>query len=292
MKKSTPTRSELVQAASRPRPRKRGDMMVEEIKRWMAERQVKVGDRLPKEAELQALFGLSKGSTREALKSLEVQGLVTLKSGPDGGATVTEVPFPRTFQFVQNHLFFKGVDTATIYGVRRLIEPELAASVAEDVEDATLQRLEANIELCAPVPTSVEQSSRLQAADLYFHDIIAEAAPNAMLQFNCKCINEMLRTIVFRAGSTAMRKHGLELHHANLSAHQGILAAMRKRDPARVRKLMLTHIVQVEELVARMQGVWESRLVMDSELESPIAFPRLRRAAEEALDTQKKSKHS
>jgi len=292
MKKGSQARVDSVQAASRRRPRKRGDMMVEEIKRWMVERQVKAGDKLSKEAELQALFGLSKGSTREALKSLEVQGLVTLKSGPDGGATVTQVPFLRTFQFVQNHLFFKGFDTQTIYAVRRLIEPELAASVAEDVDDATLQRLEANVELCAPLPTSVEQSSRQHAADLYFHDIIAEAAPNALLQFNCQCINEMLRSmIVFKAGAAAMRKHGQELHHANLSAHQAILAAMKKRDSERVRRLMLAHIVEAEELIGRMQGVWERRLVMDSELETPIPFPGLRRAAA-ALGPQRKRKDS
>jgi DNA-binding FadR family transcriptional regulator len=291
MKKINRAGVDSVRAAPQRRLRKRGDMMVEEIKRWMVERQAKVGDKLPKEAELQALFGLSKGSTREALKSLEVQGLVTLKSGPDGGATVTQVPFLRTFQFVQNHLFFQDVDTATIYAVRRLLEPELAANVAEHVDDATLQRLEANIELCAPLPISPEQSSRQQTADLYFHDVIAEAAPNALLQFNCKCINEMLRSmVVYKA--RAMRKHGQELHHANLAAHRAILAAMKKRDPERVRKLMLSHIVEVEELVGRMQGVWERRLVMDSELESPIAFPGVRQATNAEPDAQKKRKQS
>ena len=65
---------------------------------------------------------------------------------------------------------------------------------------------------------------------------------------------------------------------------------MKKREPERMRKLMLAHIVGVEELVARMQGVWERRLVLDSELESPIAFPGARRAATAALDSQKKRK--
>jgi len=65
--------------------------MVEDIKRWIAERRLGPGDKLPKEDELQALFGVSKGTAREALKSLEVQGLVTLKTGPAGGATIGEV---------------------------------------------------------------------------------------------------------------------------------------------------------------------------------------------------------
>ena len=77
---------------------KRGDLMVEEIKRWIAERRLAPGDRLPKEDELQTLFGVSKGTAREALKSLEVQGLVTVSTGPAGGATIGEVPLERAFQ--------------------------------------------------------------------------------------------------------------------------------------------------------------------------------------------------
>jgi len=280
MSKSKQARSRPVPAAASPRRRKRSDLMVDEIKRWLALRQVKPGDRLPQEAPLRALFGLSKGSTREALKSLELQGLVTLKSGPDGGATVTEAPFSRTFQFVQNHLFFQGIDVATIYGVRRLLEPELAASATADVETDTLKRLEASIELCAPAPTNIEQSSRQQAEDLHFHDIIAEAAPNALLRFNCRCINEMLRyMIVFKGSKDAARKLGQELRRSNLEAHRGILAAMKKHDPGRVRKLMLVHIIEAEDLVKRMYGVWERRLLSDSDLEAPIPFPGVRRPA-------------
>src|SRR3954454_11311394 len=104
---------------------KRGDLMVEEIKRWIAERRLGPGDKLPKEDELQKLFGVSKGTTREALKSLEVQGLVTVSTGPDGGATISAVPFDRVFQLVQHYLFFREVNVAQIYAVRRLLEPEL-----------------------------------------------------------------------------------------------------------------------------------------------------------------------
>src|ERR1700682_6818159 len=89
---------------------KRGDLVVEEIKRWIAERRLGPGDKLPKEDELQTLFGVSKGTAREALKSLEVQGLVTVSTGPGGGATIGAVPFDRAFQLVQNYLFFRQID--------------------------------------------------------------------------------------------------------------------------------------------------------------------------------------
>src|SRR5260370_14024703 len=49
------------------------------------------------------------GTIREALKSLEVQGLITISTGPSGGGTVVEVPLDRTLQFMQNYLFFQEV---------------------------------------------------------------------------------------------------------------------------------------------------------------------------------------
>jgi DNA-binding FadR family transcriptional regulator len=47
-------------------------MVMQEIKRWIAERRLRPGDKLPEEAALHELFGVSKGTAREALKSLEV----------------------------------------------------------------------------------------------------------------------------------------------------------------------------------------------------------------------------
>src|SRR5215468_6178045 len=106
---------------------KRGDAVVDEIKRWIGERRLAPGDKLPKENELQTLFGVSKGTAREALKSLEVQGLVKVSTGPAGGATIGEVPLERTLQLLQNYLFFRELSVTQIYAVRRLLEPELAA---------------------------------------------------------------------------------------------------------------------------------------------------------------------
>src|SRR5215470_10814191 len=135
--------------ASHLRSPKRGDLMVEEIKRWIAERRLGPGDKLPKEEELQALFGVSKGTTREALKSLEVQGLVTMTTGPAGGATIGEVPLERTFQLVQNYLFFRDLDVAQIYAVRRVLEPELAAGAVPHLTEEHFAALEQSFTSCA-----------------------------------------------------------------------------------------------------------------------------------------------
>src|SRR5436853_1093 len=77
---------------------KRPDLVAQEIKRLITEKNLSPGDRLPRESELQAQFQVSKGTIREALKSLEVQGLITISTGPShfrGPAPAWRAPRPR-----------------------------------------------------------------------------------------------------------------------------------------------------------------------------------------------------
>jgi GntR family transcriptional repressor for pyruvate dehydrogenase complex len=140
------------------RAQKCGDVVVEEIKRWIGERRLIPGDKLPKETALQELFGVSKGTAREALKSLEVQGLITVNTGPAGGATISEVPLERTFQLVQNYLFFRDLNVAQIYAIRRMLEPDLAAGAVAHLTGTDFEALEHSIHTCAPAPAMLKRA--------------------------------------------------------------------------------------------------------------------------------------
>jgi DNA-binding FadR family transcriptional regulator len=253
---------------------KRGDLVVEEIKRWITERQLKPGDRLPKEDELQALFGVSKGTAREALKSLEVQGLVTVTTGPAGGATINEVPLQRAIQLVQNYLFFRNIDVGQIYAVRRLLEPELAAGAVPHLKQEHFVALEQSVATCAPQPANRAQALAQRQEDLHFHDILASANPNQLLRFVCQVINHLLRNGVVmsdRASHPAAQKLG----DTNVAAHKRLLAAARRGDVQEVRKLMSEHIDEAERHVRKLDAEVRQRFVLDSELRSRIA-PRFK----------------
>jgi GntR family transcriptional regulator, transcriptional repressor for pyruvate dehydrogenase complex len=261
------------------RASKRGDLVVEEIKRWIAERRLAPGDKLPKETELQALFGVSKGTAREALKSLEVQGLITLTTGPAGGATIGEVPLGRAFQLVQNYLFFRTLDVGQIYAVRRLLEPELAAGAVPHLTMEHFAALEQSITTCAPQPANKAQALAQRQEDLHFHDILASANPNQLLRFMCQVINHLLRLGV-AMGDHASHPAAQKLGDTNVAAHKRLLAAARRRDAKRVRKLMTEHIDEAERHVRKLAAVVRQRFVLDSELRSPIP-PRFKLAKKE-----------
>jgi GntR family transcriptional repressor for pyruvate dehydrogenase complex len=260
-----------MQATPKFRAQKRGDMVVEEIKRWIGERRLTPGDKLPKEAALQELFGVSKGTAREALKSLEVQGLVTVSTGPAGGATISEVPLERTFQLVQNYLFFRDLNVAQIYAIRRILEPELAAGAVAHLADADFEALEHSIHTCAPVPADDAHARAQRREDLHFHDVLAGANPNALLRFMCELINHLLRYLV-TLGDQAAHPAYQRLGDANVAAHRRLLEAARRRDANEVRRLMVDHIDEAGSLAAELDAAVRQRFVSDADLRARIVL--------------------
>jgi DNA-binding FadR family transcriptional regulator len=244
---------------------KRTDLLVDAIKRWIVEGELAPGAALPNEAELQKIFAMSKGTVREALKALEVQGLVSIRTGPKGGATLTAVPFERTFQLLANHWFFQPVDLDQIYALRRLLEPELAAVTAVGLTDAVLGRLEANLAAAHDMTLPAEVRG---AADLGFHDILAEACPNVLLGLQCRILNETLRRQV---GVAAALEELEALNHANIAAHEGLMAAFRARDAEAARRRMAEHIAEAEEHVRRLGAAYRRALVLDHDAQVRLA---------------------
>lgn len=255
---------------------KRSDLVAEEIKRLMTSKNLVPGDRLPQETELQEMFNVSKGTVREALKSLEVQGLIKVSTGPGGGGMAVEVPLDRAFQLLQNYLFFKEVSIEDIYQVRCLLEPELAASAVPHLGDAEFAALERNIQVCNP---ALEHNGDLLAQrqeDLTFHDILASASPNPFLRFVCEMINQMLRQLtVF--DNKMQPKEQQKFGSVNVEFHRKLLEAARARDVEQVRECMREHMADAKASVTRLQGRLHGRLILDSEMSRSAVAARTRR---------------
>ena len=263
-------------AALSIKPLKRSDLVAQEIKRLITEKNLSPGDRLPRESELQTQFQVSKGTIREALKSLEVQGLVSISTGPTGGGTIVEVPLDRTLQFMQNYLFFQEVTIDSIYGVRQLLEPELAAGAVPHLTEADFQALEHSIACCDPNQSDTDLVAQ-RREDVNFHDILAAANPNPFLRFNCELINEMIRQLIVFGNRTPQSEHrrfGAE----NVAFHRDILDAARARDAEKVRRLMQEHMQSAASSVKRMKGRLQGRLILDAD-SLRRAAPRPRTAA-------------
>lgn len=245
---------------------KQAARVAEQVKRWITDQALRPGDRLPKEAELQALFAVSKGTMREALALLAGEGLVDVRTGPKGGATIREVSFDRAFRLLQNFLYFHGPTAEDLYAVRLLIEPEIAAGAVKFLTADQLTAMEQTLDCCAPL-------LRQRQEDLHFHDILADAHPNPLLRFAAQFINRSLRELVVIEGREAQyRRFG----DANVAAHRAILEAARRKQSERVRTLMREHLEEANAYVRKLDATMQSRLILESDLsaETPLAAPR------------------
>ncbi len=229
----------------------------------ITEKNLSPGDRLPRETELQAQFEVSKGTIREALKSLEVQGLLKVSTGPSGGGTIIEVTLDRTLQLLQNYLFFKDVTIEDIYAARRLLEPELAAGAVPFLTENDFDALERSIACCDPTSSHEDLLSQ-RREDVNFHDILAAANPNPFLRFTCELINEMIRQLIVFGNRTPQTEHR-RFGEANADIHRQITAAARERNAEKVRELMVKHMADASSHVKRMKGKLQGRLILDAD---------------------------
>jgi GntR family transcriptional repressor for pyruvate dehydrogenase complex len=241
--------------------RKLSDQVAAQIKEWLMTARLRPGDRLPQERDLMARFGVGKGTIREALKALEVQGLVRVATGPGGGAVISEVHYKTAAALLGNYFYFQGLDTDAIYEIRRLIEPEMAASVVGHLTAKDFVRLEQLIERCSGEPEEVEDRRRQRLDELEFHNVLARRCPNPLLSFQCRFINKLLAdVVVIRQMYVPKQKR---ISQENHEAHFELLAAYRKSDRDAVRQIMAQHMEQCSGHVAHLKAVVEARFLTE-----------------------------
>ncbi|SEG88177.1 FadR/GntR family transcriptional regulator [Marinobacterium lutimaris] len=237
---------------SAPKRVKRADQIVESVKRWVAINGKQPGDRLPNERELMEQFDCSKGTVREALKSLEVQGLVSIRTGPNGGATLERVPYEKASELLRNFLHFEQPSGPEIYALRTLIEPEIAALATPKLNTEDLAQLESLVKRCESAPQTFEERIEQRIAELEFHVLLAQRCDNAMLAFIGRFVNDMIRDLVIFKKSALPEQH--EFSCANLKYHQQLLQAFHDRDASRARALMLEHMQSAEQFNRELEG--------------------------------------
>jgi len=240
---------------------KLSDIAAEEVKRWIMAARLSAGDRLPPERELMERLGVSKGTVREALKSLEVQGVITISAGANGGASVAEVGYERTAELLGNYFFFQQLDAQKIYEFRCLAEPKMAALAVGHLTEEHFRRLERSIHACSHEPEKPEARRLQRIEELNFHSILAEACPNPLLSFTCRFINKLLADlVVFKKMYQLKQKRIAQTNH---TAHLKLLEAYRQGDVNAVRDLMHAHMLECADHIVELEAVVESRFLND-----------------------------
>lgn len=235
-----------------PVRRRREESIGEQIKEMIVERDLRPGDRLPAERELMELFQASKGSVREALSALRSQGLIRTRTGPGGGVFLAEMDAQRAMALMSSYFLFRTPGITDIYAVRRLLEPELAASLAGQLSKADFVRLERTMRLYDAPPRTAEEEYAQRLAELDFHSVLAELCPNPALGLFCSFLQKLLREMtVCRRIYDAPHP---ELRDTALHYQLRLMRALRAGDAEAARQIMTNHMEAAEAYMLRMEA--------------------------------------
>lgn len=144
---------------------------------------------LPNERELGDTTGLSRGSVREALRMLEVEGLLSVKAGRNGGSTI-RLPGSDGVSRVLG-AFARGQRIAfdAVLEAREALEPALAALAALHRTDSDLAAIGA---ASAELAVAGIDNARFIAANSQWHWAVARASHNRLLVAMVDAIGDLL----------------------------------------------------------------------------------------------------
>ena len=218
---------------ARLRPRKTATLLAQQILSEITDQGLKPGTSLLAERDMLQYYGVARGTLREALRFLEMQGVLTIKPGPAGGPTVNGVE-PRSFaSAIALLLQLSNAHFTTILEARQLLEPSLAALSAERATDAEIGALGESIEAMA---RSLDDHDAFLIENRAFHDLVADASGNELFSLLVRSLEWIMDASVLGVVYDKKRRNGI------LTAHRAIYASIAARDPAKAQEAMIAHM--------------------------------------------------
>jgi GntR family transcriptional repressor for pyruvate dehydrogenase complex len=220
--------------------------IVNQIRKAIFNGDLKPGDKLPSDKELMDNFGVSKGSLREALNSLEVLGLLEIRKGALGGAFVTEVDTDKAKEGFSNFFVFRDLSLKNLFDVRLILESYVAECAASIITDDDLKRLE---RILQETRDALKNDLPLDygGREVSFHLIIANATQNPLLVF----LLDYVETLLLDAKE--ILNPGRNFSKRVLEAHNRIYKALAARDANQARTAIIQDVREVEEALLRIQ---------------------------------------
>lgn len=225
-----------------PRGEKVSEVVARDIVHRIVRTGLKPGSPLPAESAMLQDYDVGRASLREALRLLEVHGLLSIRPGPGGGPVVDDLTAADFGRMATLYFQAGGATFRELVEARLVMEPVMARLAAERRDPELLRKL----------AESVSESERLTEGDdleymqsaTDFHGLVSGMSGNAVLDLLGRSIKDVYTD---RITGTI---YPPEARERVLQAHVAIAAAIRKGEAARAERLMREHM---EEFVAYVE---------------------------------------
>lgn len=222
------------------RPQKIALLVAQQIVSDIQSRGATAGDRLPPERVMLEEYKIGRGTLRESLRYLELQGLISLKPGPGGGPVIEKPNGTGLETSLTLLLQLENAPYRDIVEARSSVEPAMARLAAERISKESLESLRENVDRMV---SHIDDEEVFAETNQEFHDIVAHSSGNHFFAHLIDALTGIL-------DGTAMgveypehrRKHVAE-------AHKRIYEALAQHDTTAAAETMRDHIREYAEYI-------------------------------------------
>ncbi len=223
---------------------KASDVLADDLRERILRGDFPEGTALPPERELVNQTKMSRTTVREALRILEVQGLVRIKTGRAGGAFVYRPGKESVADSVRLLIRGRQIRIPALLETREAIEPYCAQLAAKHRTDDDLERLDKANEAIAADGTLAD----FLHANVDWHVAVAVASHNELLAGFMLALSRS----IYEATDT----HGFvdaDVRRTTLRAHRTVTKAIRDQDPDAASRRMSRHVHSYAEAVMEVE---------------------------------------
>lgn len=219
---------------------RRYEQVADQIRKLVSDGTLKPGDLLPPERELAAKLGVGRSSIRDAVRTLEVMGILEPRQGH--GTVVRDLSTDALVVPLASVLTRKREMVQELLDVRRMIEPGLAARAAKNATGEEIAQMAAILERHE---AKLRRGEQAVDEDDEFHYAIALAARNSVVLRVLDVLMDLLRESRSRSLQVPGRPR------RSFDGHRRILRAIQRRDAEAAETAVKKHLKEIEEIVTR-----------------------------------------
>jgi GntR family transcriptional regulator, transcriptional repressor for pyruvate dehydrogenase complex len=208
------------------------EAIARDIVRRIGAEELTPGTQLPPEAKMLEEYRVGRGSLREALRILEVHGLISIKPGPRGGPTVDQVHTENFGRMATLYFQMDGVTFADLVDARVIMEPTLAALAAQRRDPQLIG------ELSRFTATSRTDDDEYISGVDEFHRLLAAMSGNPVMTLFGQSMTDILRERLSPPLFPKSRRPAV------LNVHNDIAKAVSDGDAVRAEQLMREHMTE------------------------------------------------
>jgi len=209
----------------RVRAPKLSHLVAERLRAQIADGELSAGDSLPSEAQLLEQFGVSRPTLREALRVLESETLIQLGRGARSGAVVLGPSIEAVARYSGTFLASRGTTIAEIHQVRMLLEPPLAALIAQRCRREDVKALRACVK-AQQEGLKNEDYLAVISSVIDFHDVMVRCSENGALGLLSGMLHDISLKVypqMLVAGSSSERQAVKRRTEQSAAAHAQLM---------------------------------------------------------------------